>query len=626
MSEILFIPLYKLVESQDNVRRTARKQDIDALAASIDAHGLLQNLTVTARNDGKYAVIAGARRHAALKLLVRTGKRAKDWPTPCKLVTPDSAAEASLAENVQRVDMNPMDEMEAFAALVEAGQSAEDVAQRFGTTLRHVEQRLALARLSPLIRAAYRRGALTLEAARAFCLGDQTAQERIFKGMAKPINSAQAVRNALTQGRTPQDDRLALFVGADAYKTAGGRVVRDLFDDTIAFLEDGDILQRLALEKAETIREALSAEGWGWVEINLAGGQIEGLAPERLRPNERKLNAREKRKVAAIESEIEGIDSALEGLEDGTGSEALWDRREALDDARDAVFEAARVYDRAQMAHAGACVGVDRDGKPFIQRGLIRRADLKALSKLRHKAAALPAGEDDESCPPAGSSLSKALMRDLSLARTRAIRAGVAGDAHVGLALMVTLLSLQSLGSNELVGPMIHAGARDFGDEDFFASVRAARAFPESLAEALALDDVCLLSCLAILVAETIDLTHEGASAQDQARQRSGDAIAAAIRLDMSAHWTPDSNFWQRTSKTFALNALAEGSELADLSGSDRNAKLKALTKLKKSAFAEATAKAFAQSRWLPDCLVTPLDEGARALTNAAKASLAAPR
>src|SRR5690606_20861782 len=123
MSDLLFIPLYKLVESQDNVRRTARKQDIDGLAASIDAHGLLQNLSVTAREDGKFAVISGARRHAALKLLVRQGKRAKDWPTPCKLVTPASAAEASLAENVQRVDMNAMDEVEAFAALVAAGQS-----------------------------------------------------------------------------------------------------------------------------------------------------------------------------------------------------------------------------------------------------------------------------------------------------------------------------------------------------------------------------------------------------------------------------------------------------------------------------------------------------------------------
>lgn len=414
-------------------------------------------------------------------------------------------------------------------------------------------------------------------------------------------------------------------MGQHAYAAAGGRTVKDLFDDSIAFLEDGDILQRLALDKAEALREALLTEGWGWVDTNLAGQQTEGLAAERLRPSERKLSAKEKRKLTAIEQEITEIDSALEALEDGPEAETLWDRREALDDARDAMFEAARFYEKDLMALAGASLGVDRDGKPLIQRGLIRRADLKALNKLRHKTSSKHSSDDDDdtASPPSGSSLSKALMRDLSLARTRAIRAGVAADAHVGLALLVALLSQQSMSSEELVGPMIQAGLHDFGDDDVFAALRAAHAFPSTFAEALALDDEGLLSCLAILVAESIDLNHEGASAYDQARQRSGDAIAAAIGLDMSAHWTPDSNFWRRTSKAYALQALAESSELADLPDAARNAKLKALAKLNKSAFAEATAKIVAQANWLPDCLVTPLGEGALALTDAAKASLA---
>lgn len=626
MSALQLIPLNKLIESDENVRRTERKRDIDTLAASIAAHGLLQNLTVTAREDGKFAVVAGARRHAALKLLVRRGERAKDWPTPCQVVESTSAAEASLAENVQRVEMNAMDEVEAFAGLVAAGQSPEDVAQRFGTTLRHVEQRLALAHLSPRIRAAYRRGDLTLDVARAFCIGDHEAQKRVFKGLAKPITSAHAVRSALTQGRIPLNDRLALFVGVDAYTAAGGRIVKDLFEDSIAFLEDGEILQRLALEKIEALRDALLADGWGWAEINLAGGHIEGFAAERLRPGERKLTPKEKRRLNAIDAEIERIDSEIEGIEDGPDADALWDKRETLDGERDAVVEAARIYDPALMAHAGAIVSIDRDGKPTIQRGLIRRADLKTLDKLRNKPkAAADSSEDDEDTgAPAGASLSKALTRDLTLARTRAIRAGVASDVHVALALLVCTLAQQSVGSGDLVGPAINATARDFGDDELFATLRAARAFPETFAEALALDDETLLPCLAILVAETIDLHHEGVSAQDRERQRSADLIAGAIRLDMSAHWTPDSGFWQRTSKQYALDALAEGSDLADLPEAKKSAKLKALAKLKKSEFADAAAKAFAGSRWLPDCLVTPLREGVLALTDAAEASLAA--
>lgn len=626
MSDIQHIPLNKLVESEDNVRRTERKRDLDALAASIAAHGLLQNLTVTAREGGKFAVVAGARRHAALKLLARQGERAKDWPVPCHVVDEAAAVEASLAENVQRVDMNAMDEVEAYAALVDAGASAEDVAQRFGATVRHVEQRLALARLSPRIRAAYRKGEITLDVARAFCLNaDHATQERVFKGMSKPISSTHAVRSALTQGRTPANDRLALFVGMEAYAAAGGRIVKDLFEDDVVLLEDGDMLHELAFAKAERLREAAAAEGWGWSEINLAGGHLEGCAGERIRGTQRKLSAKEKRRLSALDAELERIDGELEGLEDGDAADTLWAQRERIDADRDELIEAMRVYDPALMAHAGVMIGVDRDGKAQIVRGLIRRADLKTIEKLRKAAEAPQNGddEDEDESAPIGSALSKALTRDLTLARTRAVRAGVAGDGHVALALVVAMLAQRSAGVGEIVGSEISSTPRDFGDGDFFSTLKAARSMPETLAECLALNSDDLIARLAVLVAETIDLVHEGANARDGERQRSGDAIAAAIDLDMSAHWQADAAFWTRVSKQFALDALASAPSLADLAEPARAAKLKALAKLKKAEFAEAAAKAFAGSRWLPECLITPVRAGAFALVDEAPAAIA---
>jgi ParB/RepB/Spo0J family partition protein len=178
---------------------TDKRADIEALAASIAAHGLLQNLSVVAVEDETYAVVAGARRLAALKLLAKSGKIAKDASIPCTLVAPAMSAEASLAENVQRVAMHPMDEMEAFAALVDGGLSTGAVAERFGCSVRHVEQRLALARLSPKLRAAYRKGEITLEVARAFCLSDDHGvQERLFKQLGNPITHAYAARAAKT--------------------------------------------------------------------------------------------------------------------------------------------------------------------------------------------------------------------------------------------------------------------------------------------------------------------------------------------------------------------------------------------------------------------------------------------
>src|SRR3546814_12710879 len=86
--------------------------------------------------------------------------------------------EISLAENVHRLATHPMDEFEAFARLVEAGRSAEEVAARFGTTVRHVEGRLALGRPCVAVREAYRAGDITLDVAQAFPLSSYHAAQR----------------------------------------------------------------------------------------------------------------------------------------------------------------------------------------------------------------------------------------------------------------------------------------------------------------------------------------------------------------------------------------------------------------------------------------------------------------
>ncbi len=153
---IRYIPLNKLFPSTHNARKTKRAEGIPELAASILAHGLRQNLNVVERRDGKYEVNAGGRRLAALKILAKEGKIAKDFAVLCKLTAEDSAQEISLTENIQRVAMDVMDEVEAFASLAESGLSTDDIARRFGATLRHIEQRLALAKLSPKLRNAYR--------------------------------------------------------------------------------------------------------------------------------------------------------------------------------------------------------------------------------------------------------------------------------------------------------------------------------------------------------------------------------------------------------------------------------------------------------------------------------------
>jgi len=102
---IQMIALNQLVPSQANVRKTNVSAGIEELAASIEAHGLLQNLTVRASAKGKYEVVAGGRRLAAMKVLHRQKKLAKDFPVPCHVIDEADAGEISLAENVVRLAM-----------------------------------------------------------------------------------------------------------------------------------------------------------------------------------------------------------------------------------------------------------------------------------------------------------------------------------------------------------------------------------------------------------------------------------------------------------------------------------------------------------------------------------------
>ena len=101
------IPLTQLVPSAQNVRKTGTKDGIEALAASIAAHGLLQNLQVRPAKGGSYEVVAGGRRLAALKLLAKQKQIAADYPVPCRALDGEDATEISLAENEMRLPMHP---------------------------------------------------------------------------------------------------------------------------------------------------------------------------------------------------------------------------------------------------------------------------------------------------------------------------------------------------------------------------------------------------------------------------------------------------------------------------------------------------------------------------------------
>ncbi len=129
------IPFNRLVLSQSNVRRVKSGLSIEEMARDIERRGLLQSLNVRPLLDdagvetGSYEVPAGGRRFRALELLVKQKKLAKTAPVPCVVREAGSAILAeddSLAENVQRVALHPLDQFRAFRDMLEKGMSEED--------------------------------------------------------------------------------------------------------------------------------------------------------------------------------------------------------------------------------------------------------------------------------------------------------------------------------------------------------------------------------------------------------------------------------------------------------------------------------------------------------------------
>ena len=136
------ISLAKLIPCPANVRRTGAGAGIEALAASIQAHGLLQSIVVRPKLDGegqasgRYEVVAGGRRLAALKLLAKQKRITKGTAIPSRVLDTDGGdgAEASLAENMVRQDMHPADQFEAFHGLHQGGIGIEDIAGALGSS------------------------------------------------------------------------------------------------------------------------------------------------------------------------------------------------------------------------------------------------------------------------------------------------------------------------------------------------------------------------------------------------------------------------------------------------------------------------------------------------------------
>jgi ParB family transcriptional regulator, chromosome partitioning protein len=410
--QTIAVPLDKLTLSPLNVRKRPSKPSQDAeLKATILAKGLQQNLVVIPTDeDGRFAVVAGGRRLKALQDLATDGAIAADYAVRCIVVPMEEGAEHSLIENAVRANMHPAEEVLAFRDLILAQDwSFDAVAERYGVSLRVVNQRMKLANVAPVILDAWRDGALTQSQVEAFALSDDPERQRSYfedssDWALKPDSIRKAMMDkALAVGR----DRFATFVGREDYEAAGGAVVTDLFGDQI-YLQDAALVQELAVKKLQTLSDEIVArECWAWGKCAVEffyreferHGRIYGKAAEdpegealcaRLAEAQGQYDARETAITeACTDPETGEIDEqAFEGACDGDAeleriSAEIEAATEALQQHR---ADAALLYGPAEKALAGVALSISHDGKLELKRGLVHPDQVPKLRELQDRA------------------------------------------------------------------------------------------------------------------------------------------------------------------------------------------------------------------------------------------------
>jgi len=157
------LPIYKVEPNPDQPRQDFDEEELQALADSITEHGIIQPLTVRELNSGYYQIIAGERRWRAARLAGLS-----DIPVVIIEADDKKAMELALIENLQRQDLNPVEEALGYRSLMEDyGLTQEDAAKQVGKSRPAVANALRLLNLTPEVLDKVRTGELTAGHARA---------------------------------------------------------------------------------------------------------------------------------------------------------------------------------------------------------------------------------------------------------------------------------------------------------------------------------------------------------------------------------------------------------------------------------------------------------------------------
>lgn len=220
------LPISQVESYAGQPRKSFDQEKLEELAESIRQHGIIQPLTVRKLSSGYYQIIAGERRWRAARLAGLT-------EVPAVIIEADDrkAMELAMIENLQREDLNPMEEAEGYKTLVENyGMTQEQAAQRVGKSRSAVANALRLLALSPALRQMVENGKLSAGHARALLPLSPALQEQaaatIIKNNLSVRQAEQLVKRLQSEPKLEKKPSPAVNYVAEAERELSGKLGR----------------------------------------------------------------------------------------------------------------------------------------------------------------------------------------------------------------------------------------------------------------------------------------------------------------------------------------------------------------------------------------------------------------
>ncbi len=579
------VKLAKLKRSEKNVR-TSPPRNIEAMAASIEARGIMQNLLVTpSKPRGMFEIIAGDRRYLGAMMLAEAGTiDATGYDVPVKIVSGDEAdlREVSLTENFQREPMTVAEECVAFQHFLKTDGDIDAVAKRFGQTRRFIEGRLRLANLAEPIFTALAEGRISYEMAKAYGSTEDTAkQQRVFEayGQSSYVNADQ-IRRAIANDTMKSSDPVAILVGAQAYVAAGGRIERELFSEDGDRWSDPELAQSLAATIMEAEAKRLGEEqGLAWIRP-IASSSLYGATADlhRVPLQPAPLTEEEAARSDAIVERCEALEETMadEGIEDDAYA-TLEEEYDTLRSEYEALNSKPPVLSDEIKGQVGTFLMLGRDGTLTLETTYYSETPLRVgdgdgpvvPGRSAKDAGSLP----PEAVAPGGKPLSARLHDELAVQRRDILAASILGDPALALDYMLFATVDQArgyvtygttIGARRPDDPQMPkdqpatqaqialAEAREALDSSWTEPARVVERFDAFRA----LDDDAKAAWLAVMVAGSLQAKPDYSSVKTNPLHV---RLASIMDVRPAQWWRPTAaNFFDRVSKGTLLALLTE--------------------------------------------------------------------